>query len=92
MFASERDRALSAQEQQQFALTMTEAKWPSGDRHFYAIAISRWDNEGGATQGDQQSEMTNNKEWPLARAADSLTSAMTGGAVSSVAHNNKERA
>jgi hypothetical protein len=29
---------------------MTEAKRPSGDRHFYAIAISRWDNEGGATE------------------------------------------
>ena len=29
---------------------MAEAKAPLGDRHFYAIAISRWDNEGGATE------------------------------------------
>jgi hypothetical protein len=29
---------------------MTGAKWPSGDRHFYAAAISRWDNEGGAPE------------------------------------------
>jgi hypothetical protein len=29
---------------------MAEAKQPSGERHFYAIAISRWDNEGGAIE------------------------------------------
>jgi hypothetical protein len=29
---------------------MTEAKQLSGDRYFYAIAISRWDNEGGAIE------------------------------------------
>ncbi len=29
---------------------MAETKRLSGDRHFYAIAISRWDNEGGATE------------------------------------------
>jgi hypothetical protein len=29
---------------------MAEAKQASGDRHFYAIAISRWDNEGGAIE------------------------------------------
>jgi hypothetical protein len=29
---------------------MAEANQGSGDRHFYAIAISRWDNEGGAIE------------------------------------------
>jgi hypothetical protein len=31
---------------------MTEAKWPSADGHSYAIAISCWDNEGGAVEDD----------------------------------------
>jgi hypothetical protein len=34
----------------EFALAMTEAKC-SGDRDFCAIAVSRWDNEGGAAEG-----------------------------------------
>jgi hypothetical protein len=29
---------------------MAETKQPSSDRHSYAIAISRWDNEDGATE------------------------------------------
>lgn len=64
--AARANRALSAQTQQRFGLTVTEAKWPSGDRHFHAIAISRWDNEGGATGGAGEA---------VARAGASFTSA-----------------
>jgi hypothetical protein len=53
---------------------MTEAKRPSGDRHFYAIAISRWDNEGGATE-----------EKPP-HLAVSFTSGTAGAAATFVAH------
>jgi hypothetical protein len=37
--------------------TMTAANCPSGDRHFYAIAICRWDNQGDAIAGNRQDEM-----------------------------------
>jgi hypothetical protein len=60
---------------------MAETKRPSGDRHFYAIAISRWDNEGGATE-----------ERPP-HPALSFTSGTAGAAAKFVAHTvERERA
>jgi hypothetical protein len=40
---------------------MTKGSWLSDDRHFCAIAVSRWDNEGGAPKRNQQNETTNGK-------------------------------
>jgi hypothetical protein len=70
---------------------MAEAKWFSGDRHFYAIAISRWDNEGGATGDAKPSERTNNRKWPLTPAVASFTSRTADG-LRALSYINGERA
>ena len=63
---------------------MTETKRPSSDRHFYAIAISRWDNEGGATQWDDERPP---------HLTVSFTSGTAGAAAKFVAHTvERERA
>ena len=60
---------------------MAETKQPSSDRHSYAIAISRWDNEGGAT------------EERVPHLAVSFTSGTAGAAAKFAAHTvERERA